>query len=103
MDIRSLQKLVVENKRRQGFNLTDVPLELCLLQSEVAEFFQAWRRKQDDVGEELADIAIYVLSLAEMVGIDLEDEIDRKIEKNARRVYVKRNGVLVKAGEATHT
>jgi NTP pyrophosphatase (non-canonical NTP hydrolase) len=100
LDIRSLQKLVVENKRRQGFNLNDVPLELCLLQSEIAEFFQSWRRKQADVGEELADIAIYVLGLAEIVGIDLETEISRKVEKNARRVYVEQNGVLVKAEEA---
>lgn len=100
MDIRAIQQRVVENKRRQGFNLTDVPLELCLLQSEVAEFFQSWRRRQSDVGEELADIAIYVLSLAEMTGVDLEAEINQKVEKNSRRVYVESNGVLVKAGEA---
>ncbi len=98
LDIRSLQKLVIENKRRKGFNLTDVPLELCLLQNEIAEFFQSWRRKAPDVGEELADVAVYVLSLAEMVGVDLESEIRQKVDKNAQRVYVEDNGVMVKAG-----
>ena len=29
-------------------------------------------------GEELADVAIYLLSLAEMTGIDLQDEIEAK-------------------------
>ncbi len=29
----------------------------------------AWRKGREDVGEELADVAIYMLSLAEMTGI----------------------------------
>ena len=38
----------------------------------------AWRKGREDVGEELADVAIYMLSLAEMTGIDLQDEIEAK-------------------------
>jgi NTP pyrophosphatase (non-canonical NTP hydrolase) len=70
MQIRSAQKLAWENKVAKGFNTTDVPLEFCLLQGEIAEAFDAWRRGREDVGEELADVAIYLLSLAEMTGID---------------------------------
>jgi hypothetical protein len=55
MDIRSAQKLVWENKVAKGFNTTDVPLEFCLLQGEVAEAFDAWRKGREDLGEELAD------------------------------------------------
>jgi hypothetical protein len=54
MDIRSAQKLVWENKVAKGFNTTDVPLEFCLLQGEVAEAFDAWRKGREDLGEELA-------------------------------------------------
>jgi hypothetical protein len=54
MDIRSAQKLVWENKVAKGFNTTDVPLEFCLLQGEVAEAFDAWRKDREDLGEELA-------------------------------------------------
>ena len=53
MDIRSAQKLVWENKVAKGFNTTDVPLEFCLLQGEVAEAFDAWRKGREDLGEEL--------------------------------------------------
>ncbi len=44
MDIRSGQKLAWENKVAKGFNTTDVPLEFCLFQGEVAEAFDAWRK-----------------------------------------------------------
>jgi len=87
------------NKRNKGFNVTDVPLELCLLQGEIAEFFQAWRRQRADMGEELADIAIYVFGLAGIIGVDLQEEIDRKIHKNASRRYEYRNGVPVRVAE----
>ena len=87
MDIRSGQRLAWENKKTKGFNTTDVPLEFCLLQGEVAEAFDAWRKGRVDVGEELADIAIYLFSLAEMTGVDLQDEVEAKIAKNADRSY----------------
>ena len=97
MQIRSTQKLAWENKVAKGFNTTDVPLEFCLLQGEIAEAFDAWPKGHEDVGEELADVAIYLPSLAEMTGIDLQDQIETKMAKNAARVYRRLpNGVLAK-------
>ena len=97
MDIESGQKLVWENKVAKGFNITDVPLEFCLLHGEVAEAFDAWHKGREDVGEELADVAIYLLGLAEMTGVDLQGEIEAKMAKNASRVYRQLpNGTLVK-------
>jgi hypothetical protein len=97
LDIRAGQKLAWENKVAKGFNTTDVPLEFCLLQGEVAEAFDAWRKGRGTVGEELADVALFLLSLAEMTGVDLQAEVEAKIEKNASRVYSRLpNGVLVK-------
>jgi NTP pyrophosphatase (non-canonical NTP hydrolase) len=97
MQIRSAQKLAWENKVAKGFNTTDVPLEFCLLQGEIAEAFDAWRKGREDVGEELADAAIYLLSLAELTGIDLQDQIEAKMAKNTARVYQRLpNGVLAK-------
>ena len=73
-----------------------MPLEFCLLQGEVAEAFDAWRKGREDVGEELADIAIYLFSLAEMTGVDLQAEVEAKLAKNAARAYRQlANGVLV--------
>ena len=43
-------------------------------------------------------MAIYLLSPAEMTGIDLQDEIDAKMAKNEARVYQRLpNGVLAKS------
>jgi len=53
----------LEEQGRKGFNTTDIPLEFCLLQGEIAEAFDAWRKGRADVGEELADVAIYLLGL----------------------------------------
>lgn len=98
MDIRSAQKLTWENKLAKGFNTTEVPLEFCLLQGEIAEAFDAWRRAHDHLGEELADIAIYVLSLAEMTGVDLQNAVEAKLSKNVKRKYMRdeRSGTLVR-------
>ena len=99
VDLRTAQQLVDENKIAKGFN-RDVPINICLMQGEVAEFFDAWRRDRPDVGEELADVVIYALGLAGILGIDLQTEVKNKIEKNARRRYEPGlNGTLVKSDE----
>ena len=98
MDIRSGQKLAWENKTVKGFNTTDVPLEFCLLQGEMAEAFDAWRKGCESLGEELADVAIYLLGLAEMTGIDLQREVEENITSCRSRVWSSTNGVLVKDG-----
>lgn len=100
MDIRSGQRLASENKKAKGFNTTDVPREFCLLHGEVAEAFDAWRKSREDVGAELADIAICLFSLAEMAGVDLQGEVEVKIAKNAARSYRPlSNGALVKSDD----
>ena len=87
MDIKNAQEIVWANKVEKGFNTKDVALEFGLLTAEISEAFTAWRKKLPDFGEELADVAIYLLGLAQMNGIDLATEIDRKIEINERRIY----------------
>jgi NTP pyrophosphatase (non-canonical NTP hydrolase) len=89
LDIRDARKRAWDNKVDKGFNTTDVALEFGLLTAEVGEAFTAWRKRKPDFGEELADIAIYVIALAEMNGIDLDQEIDSKIHKNVGRTYVR--------------
>ena len=101
MEIRAAQQLAWKNKIDKGFNTTEVPLEFCLLQGEIAEAFDAWRRNRDDFGEELADVALFLLSLAEMNGIDLQTAIADKIAKNSGRRYIadQRSGSLVRVDD----
>ncbi len=91
--LSDLQKSVYENKKSHGFNTTDIPLEFAYLYGEVAEAFDAWRKKKDALPEELADVAIYLLGMAEIIGCDLGEEIEKKMIKNSQRVYAYREGV----------
>ena len=96
LDLKKLQKRVYDNKITQGFNVTDVHEEFCYLYEEVAEANRAYYKKSSDLGEELADITIYLLGLAEILKINLEQELIKKIEKNEKREYKKENGVLTR-------
>lgn len=96
MTIKEMQKEVFQNKLEKGFNVTDINKEFCLLYGEVGEAYDAWRKKHSGLGEELADIAIYLMGLSEILGIDLEKEIENKIEINKNRDYKNIDGVLTK-------
>ena len=58
----------------------------------------AWRKKSPTLGEELADVAIYLLGLAEICQIDLGCEIEKKMKVNENREYKIVNGINTRAG-----
>lgn len=94
--IQRFQKKAIENKIKKGFNITNVEKEFCLLYGEVGEAYDAYRKKKEDLGLELADIAIYLFGLAEILHFDLSKEIENKLKINEQRVYKKIGGVNVK-------
>lgn len=101
MTLTEIQTAAWSNKLAKGFNTTDVPLEFCYLQAEVAEAFDAWRKGLPDLDGELADVLLFLVSLAEMTGIDLQQAVQRKLLKNAARVYVPgANGFAVRADQS---
>lgn len=93
-DWKQLQKEVYQNKLDHGFNVEDVNLEFCYLYGELSEAHAAWRTKDQGLGEELADVAIYLLGLSEILGYDLDEEVRKKIEINKKRRYQTVDGVL---------
>ncbi len=96
MDTKAAQKRIYQNKLNQGFNVTDMHLQFLHLHTETSEAYEAWSKKKDDFGLELADIAIYLMGIAEMQGIDLGAEIERKMEINEKRRYMDIDGVFTK-------
>ena len=48
------QERIYRNKVAHNFNITDIPLEFSLTYGEMAEAFEAWRKKKclDEIGEE---------------------------------------------------
>lgn len=91
-----VQQRIFENKLNKGFNVTDINKEFCLLYGEVGEAYDAWRKKKETIGEELADVAIYLLGLAQILGVDLACEINSKMLTNENRKYSLVNGVRLK-------
>lgn len=83
-----LQRATHKNAKEKGFY--DKPREtgtlLALIHSEVSEALEA-DRKKDFLGfaEELADIVIRVMDLAELKGINLGLEVMDKMIKNEKR------------------
>jgi len=100
IDLKQLQKDVWENKVKQGFNVTDVPLEFSYTYGELAEAFEAYRKKLPEVGEELADVMIYLLGLATILDVDMEEELVKKIAKNAKREYKTIDGIVTRTKES---
>ena len=97
MDLDEMQKEVWQNKVNKGFNLTNVEKEFCYIYGEVGEAYEAYLKKKDDLGEELADIGLYLLGLSNMLGFSLKEQMEKKLEKNKKRVYTRdANGVLHK-------
>jgi len=95
-DLKELQREIYQNKVDKDFNIDDIDKEFCLIHGELAEAYHAYLKKLPDLGEELADVVIYILGLAEILGIDLEDEIFKKVNKNKKREYKKIKGVLTR-------
>lgn len=98
-DLKELQAQIYQNKVNHGFNVENIEMEFCLAYGEMAEAYEAYRKHKSDLGEELADVAIYLLGLSEILGINLEQEILQKIEKNRRRIYKQVDGVNVEVRE----
>ena len=67
--------------------LRNLAISLNLEASEVLEHFQ-WSENefnQEDLSDELADVALYLLQIASIAGIDLESAILGKLDKNYQR------------------
>lgn len=65
------------------------------MSGEEATRFAAQNRER--VSEEIADVAIYLIELADITGIDLARAIESKLEKNAQKYPVEKSrGVWTK-------
>jgi NTP pyrophosphatase (non-canonical NTP hydrolase) len=67
----------------------NIAISLVLEASEVLEHFQ-WSedtRNAEELPGELADVALYLLQLASVTGIDLEQAIMDKLRKNYGRTW----------------
>ena len=87
VDLAKLQKMALQNKIDKGFNTADVAKEFCMTFIELSEACSKIMYHEDGIGEELADVVIYILGMCEILGVDLETELIQKINKNKSRKY----------------
>jgi 8-oxo-dGTP diphosphatase len=98
MDIKALTREMHSFVESKGWYRADSPriqnarnlaISLNLEASEVLEHFQ-WSDNCDDLkglADELADVALYLLQLASISGIDLEEAILDKLVQNSNREW----------------
>jgi len=77
----------------------NMAVSIILEASELLEHFQ-WktteevekytRQNQDDIKDEIADIALYLFELSDNLGIDLIDAMGEKLEKNKKKYPVEK-------------
>lgn len=90
--------LAFRDKRnwKQFHNPKDLAISIALEAGELLENFQwktseaALRDKAGEIKEELADVIIYALLLANELGIDLGEAVRQKIKKNAEKYPVEK-------------
>jgi NTP pyrophosphatase (non-canonical NTP hydrolase) len=92
-----INKFVQERDWNQFQKPKDLAISLALESAEVLEHFQ-WKNgdeltvylaeNKNDLGEELADVFVYLLELSQSVGVDLIEATHQKIAKNALKYPV---------------
>lgn len=67
----------------------NLAVSLSIEAAEILEHFQFTDeiKDRDELGSELADVLLYLLQLASVSGIDLQDAVLKKIKKNQTRTW----------------
>jgi len=96
--LRDFQHYVTQLEHERGFSQQPVTEKCLLLGEEVGELFKAVRKSQGiaidpnskvgEIEDELADIFIYLCSIANRYDIDLEQAFINKEEKNKQRKWL---------------
>jgi dCTP diphosphatase len=100
MDIKSLQQTLSEFAQERDWgqfhNPKNLAIALAVEAAELLELFQ-WLNEEDSrrlvenpadyarVREEVADVMIYLLRLADQLNINMEQAVEEKIRKNAEK------------------
>lgn len=91
-----IRKFRDERKWRESDNDKDLALSITLEAAELLEIYQ-WRtpdeakaQEYEHLKEEIADVLIYSIALADSLGMDIETIIEEKLVKNAEKYPAKK-------------
>jgi len=107
--IARIRKFRDDRDWKQFHDPKNLAVSISIEAAELLELFQWMTREQatlyatqnkERVSDEIADVAIYLVELADIVGIDLITAIDAKLEKNAKKYPMEKSrGVSTKYTE----
>lgn len=92
--ISEILKFRDERDWKQFHNPKDLAISITLEAAELLENFQwsnceeAVQNKTQDIKEELADVVMYCVLMSDVMGIDLEEAIANKLQKNREKYPV---------------
>jgi NTP pyrophosphatase (non-canonical NTP hydrolase) len=97
--IEKIRKFRDERDWMQFHDPKSMAASVTIEAAELLEHFQ-WKTKEevevyakshkDEIGEEVADVAMYLFELADNLGIDLLKTMERKLEMNAQKYPVEK-------------
>ncbi|MGD0005541.1 MAG: nucleotide pyrophosphohydrolase [Anaerolineaceae bacterium] len=98
MDLKQLSQAMQDFVSSKGWYQADslrpqtprnIAVSLCLEAAEVLEHFQWAETAQNpqELASELADVTLYLLQLARLSGIDLEQAVLTKLDRNYQRTW----------------
>ncbi len=103
MDLDKIQTRIREFRDERDWmqfhNPKNLAISLVLEATEVLEHFQ-WKspeqseahavKARDEIADEIADVAVYLIELADNLGIDIEQAILSKLDKNSAKYPVEK-------------
>jgi dCTP diphosphatase len=108
-EIKSRVRRFVEERNWKKHHLPkNLSMSIAIESAELMEVFQ-WltneqslalkknKKKRAEIEDEIADVAIYLLSLCNVLGVDLTKAINNKMKKNAKKYPA-----LIRQGKVFH-
>jgi NTP pyrophosphatase (non-canonical NTP hydrolase) len=91
---QEIMKFRDERGWKGNHNVKDLAISISLEASELLENFQ-WKSSEEaikdtpqNIKEEMADVLIYLIQMADKLDVDLEKEVFEKLKKNALKYPV---------------
>lgn len=96
---KKIHQFVKERDWKKFHGHKDLALSLMIEAAELLEHFQwkneeeikeAAQKNKEEIAEEIADVGIYLLELADNLNINLREAILNKMEKNAKKYPIQK-------------
>ncbi len=97
--IEKIKKFRDERDWMQFHDPKSMAASIIIEAAELLEHFQ-WKSKEEidqyikehkeEIGEEIADVALYLFELADNLGLDLKQVMEDKLKKNAKKYPVEK-------------